>query len=585
MKLSKQKIYPLGVQSGGIMSISKILLALLLSLFSFELFSFDDIDVNWSEGFELPKYGNPNPYQFEGSQFKDSLIAGRKHTLVWPVEVTGILLPFSPLAEFIDRRTDSPFRNWLSRTFSGFSDIKSMQAVYDWMGLNKFPLKEASWDSPYFVPTPDNQPRSLPMGLSMIERNGAEGFTFSCTTCHSSKLFGKKIIGLSNRFMRANSIFVKGKKAAKLAPNWAFHLSTGANSAERKMFAEMKENIKFVGVKDPIVLGLDTSLSQVSLSLARRAKDAYATRDIALAKKPRYEVLEHFVADSKPATWWSLKYKNRWLSDGSVVAGNPILTNILWNEIGRGTDLKILENWLDDNFKVIQDLTTATFSTEPPAITDFFHFSEKDLEMAKEGELIFENTCAKCHGNYLKVWNYPGSEIFPVEEQIKTLMLEYPQPTKVKNMGTDPQRWQGMKSLEQLNDLSISKRFGIKIESQKGYVPPPLIGIWARWPYFHNNSIPNLCALLTPENKRPKTFWMGAANNTETDFDFDCNGYPLYDKTPKKWKQQGPMYFYRTSKVGMSNKGHSKMLIDKYTGEERFSRRQKRALIKYLQSL
>lgn len=562
-----------------------IFLAFSASFVSSNSFAFENIDVDWSEGFELPKDGNPNPYGFDGEEYIESLIAGRKHTLVWPVEVTGILLPFKPISEFIEKRTGSPFRDFLASLFAGFSKITSMEQIYDWMGLNKFPRKEGHWSSPYFVPTPDNQPRNFPMGLSFVERNGARGFTFSCATCHSSKLFGKTVIGLNNRFMRANSIFVKGKKAAKHSSDWAFHLGTGATRAEREMFSEMRDNIQFVGVKDPVVLGLDTSLSQVSLSLARRAKDPYATKDTKFARKPRKEPLKHFVADSKPMPWWTLKYKNRWLSDGSVVAGNPILTNILWNEIGRGTDLRVLEDWLDDNFQVIQDLTTATFSTKPPQITDFMSFSLKDLEKAKQGEVIFENTCAKCHGSYLKVWNYPGSHMFPVNEQIKTLTVRYPQPTKVKNVGTDPQRWQGMKSLEQLNDLSISKRFGIKIEAQEGYVPPPLVGIWARWPYFHNNSIPNLCALLTPAEKRPRTFWMGEAIDPETDFDKDCNGYPLYSKTPRKWMQQGAMYLYRTSKLGMSNKGHSKMLIDKYTGEERFSKQEKSALIKYLQTL
>jgi cytochrome c5 len=576
------------VSLGGNMNAAKKLSLgwLVLGVFFYSnLFAFENLDVDWGRDFPIPKKGNSNPYQLEEQEFYESLHRGTIDTLVWPVEVTGILLPYSPIAKFIDGRNESPFRRWLSSMFTNFSKVDNMHDLYDWMGLNTYPKKVGDIDSPYYVPTPPNQARTIPMGLGFIERNGARGFTFSCATCHSSNLFGKKVIGLSNRFMRANSIFVKGKKAAKHAHDWLFHLSTGATKAEREMFQEMRENIKFVGVKDPVALGLDTSLAQVSLSLARRAKDPYATKEERFARKPRKEKLSRFVADSKPATWWTLKYKNRWLSDGSVVSGNPILTNLLWNEIGRGTDLEVLEQWLDNNFETIKDLTTASFSTEPPPITDFMEFSLEDLEMAKRGEVIFENTCAKCHGHYLKVWNYPGSHMFKVKDQIKTLMVDYPQPTKVKNVGTDPNRWMGMKSLEQLNDLSISKRFNIVIEPQEGYVPPPLVGIWARWPYFHNNSIPNLCALLTPAAKRPKSFWMGEAIDPQRDYDFECNGYPLYDKTPKHWQEQGPMYFYQTSKEGMSNSGHSKMLIDKETGKEKFSRSDKLALIKYLQTL
>ena len=138
----------------------------------------------------------------------------------------------------------------------------------------------------------------------------------------------------------------------------------------------------------------------------------------------------------------------------------------------------------------------------------------------------------------MKLWNAPWANILPLSEQIKTVQVDYPQPTKVKNVGTDPNRWMGMKSLEQLNELSISKRFGIKIEAQEGYVPPPLVGIWARWPYLHNNSIPNLCQLLTPANQRVMGFWMGEAISKTRDFDFDCNGYPLGNKTPTKVEEE-----------------------------------------------
>ena len=39
-----------------------------------------------------------------------------------------------------------------------------------------------------------------------------------------------------------------------------------------------------------------------------------------------------------------------------------------------------------------------------------------------------------------------------------------------------------------------------------GYVAGPLSGIWARAPYLHNGSVPNLQALLSPPDQRPVTF-------------------------------------------------------------------------------
>ncbi|MGM0575220.1 MAG: hypothetical protein ACQEXJ_05775 [Myxococcota bacterium] len=70
-----------------------------------------------------------------------------------------------------------------------------------------------------------------------------------------------------------------------------------------------------------------------------------------------------------------------------------------------------------------------------------------------------------------------------------------------------------------LNDLAISQWMGTVVEVQQGYVPPPLDGVWARYPYLHNQSVPTLCDMLTPGPDRPEVFWMGPADDPETDFD------------------------------------------------------------------
>ena len=155
-----------------------------------------------------------------------------------------------------------------------------------------------------------------------------------------------------------------------------------------------KQNLKAVGVKQPQVLGLDTSLAQVALSLAKREQNAYATKSRRAQRRPRRNALSKKIADSKPAVWWNLKYKTRWLSDGSIVSGNPIHTNFLWNEIGRGADLKELEKWMEENEKTIQELTVAAFATEAPRWTDFFDVKTIDLEKAKREESHFKKLCS-----------------------------------------------------------------------------------------------------------------------------------------------------------------------------------------------
>ncbi|MFZ4715791.1 MAG: hypothetical protein ACOYL6_18860, partial [Bacteriovoracaceae bacterium] len=321
----------------------------------------------------------------------------------------------------------------------------------------------------------------------------------------------------------------------------------------------------------------------VGLSLSKRAEDEYATKDKVLALHPRANVLDNTPADSKPMPWWNLKYKNRWLSDGSIVAGNPIFTNFLWNEIGRGADLKKLEKWMEENQETMRELTAAVFATEAPRYTDFFSVSKINLKQAKHGEMLFNQTCKGCHGVYEKAWNLPHSKKLSPIDQLATTAVHYPKQTKVIDVGTDPLRYKGMKYFaKDLNRLKISKSMGTIVEPQIGYVPPPLVGIWSRWPYMHNNSMPSLCAVLTEASKRPAVYYSGAAIKPEEDFDQECNGYPLAEKVPVAWKDAE--HLYNTARAGMTNTGHDQKIFIK-DGVEIFSAQDKLDLIMYLKTL
>lgn len=555
------------------------LLALLTTL-SFSLTAQASLP-DWSQGAVVPAGGRENIYQWPEHDFEFYKNRGKIHTQVYPVTVTGMLPPYQPIKRMIEEQTHNPFKKWLQNIIQGLSGYKSFNDVLKNLGLHPYPRETD--EGVYAVPYPDNiRPETL-MGFGVIERNGAQGFTFSCAACHSANLFGKTVLGMTNRFPRANEFFIKAKKVMSISDPLIFQAYTGATVAERQLLEEAQYHLRSVGLKKPIALGLDTSLAQVSLSLNRRSKDPYASYSEWYATFPRHDAfLDNNPADSKPAVWWNLKYKNRWLSDGSVLSGNPIFTNLIWNEIGRGADLHKLEKWLTENNQIIDELTTAVFSSQAPLITDFIPAEKIDIGRAKAGEILFNNNCAKCHGHYDKAWSLPESETLPLKEQLKTVQVRYKEKTPVIDVGTDPFRRLGMKSLEQLNDLAISKKNGIVIKAQDGYVPPPLVGIWARWPYFHNNSVPNLCALLTPAPKRPVVYFSGEANNPETDFDLECNGYPLGAKTPEAWKTRA--HLFDTRRPGMSNAGHDQKIFIK-DGKEILSAEDKKNLIVFLQTL
>lgn len=536
---------------------------------------------DWTLDAKIPFGGRGNPYNLSEHKLKEQIRAGQIHAQRYPVSVTGILLPEAPFKYILDNEEkDNPFKIIFNNLFKATANAKNFKGLFRWLGLSDYP-KENDPEK-FKIAYPEDKKPDYLLGYSRLEKNGATVFTMSCATCHSDQLFGQTILGMTKRFPRANDFFIRGNKALTFYNKSLFKYYTDASEEEAAILDRSVKNMASVGFRDPLVLGLDTSLAQVALSLNKREVDEWATKSRHYENRPRPDYLDHNPGDSKPAVWWNLKYKNRWLSDGSVISGNPIYTNILWNEVGRGTDLKELYQWLDENSDVIEELTTMTFSSEAPQIQDFFPVEKIKRASALRGEKLYNDSCKKCHGIYVKKWSLPEYQNSPWSEQIKTAKVYYHENTPVKDVGTDPYRRLSMKSLEQLNRLQISKDNGILIKAQEGYVPPPLVGIWARWPYMHNNSMPSLCAVLSPQSERPTYYYAGPPVDKEKDFDFNCNGYPLAKKTPKHWRKVS--YYYNTKRKGLSNAGHEKVLF-KDNGEKKFSNDDIHDLIQFLQTL
>ena len=254
------------------------------------------------------------------------------------------------------------------------------------------------------------------------------------------------------------------------------------------------------------------------------------------------------------------------------------------NEIGRGTDLYELEAWLADNSRAVDALTVAIFATPPPVWTDFFDPSSIDLESARRGQAEFASRCAACHGTYEKAWDSADAADLPPADQLKTTKVVYHASTPVIDVGTDPQRARGMEYFAQaLNDLEISKWMKTTVTVQEGYIPPPLEGIFTRYPYLHNGSVPTLCELLTPAAERSTQFYQGPSENEATDYDSNCVGYPVGDAVPEAWRaiEDG---LVDTLEEGVSNQGHEFML-GPYNGLPALSPERRADLIMFLKTL
>ncbi|GDX78300.1 hypothetical protein LBMAG42_01110 [Deltaproteobacteria bacterium] len=509
----------------------------------------DRESADWTAAATVPEGSDRhNIYDLSEEDLAETTAIGLRQAGAWPVNISGVMLPAESFATLFEVDTQDPEREsfqTLARNALGFGTLDEMAR---WLGLAAYPDDGS-------VPIPEGVGAGDPMGMGTIDTEWGPAFSVSCHACHTTELFGHVVVGLTNRRTRANEFFHLASQFFPIFPASMYQELTGATEAELVLFQRAQTNLPAVGGRVPMARGLDTSLGQVGLSLARREDDAWATRNPAWEADPRESLFDDYVADSKPAVWWTLRYKTRWLSDGSVVSGNPIFTNFLWNELGRGTDLHDLEGWLGENGAAVDALTVAVFNTPAPHWWEILPDYPIDVEAAKRGEVVFEANCSGCHGHYTKGW----SEGLTDEAALGTVAVSYAATTQAVGVGTDPQRAAGMADFaDALNDLVISQSAGTVVTVQEGYVPPPLDAIWARFPYLHNGSVPSLCALLSPAAERPASFVVGPPNDATTDFDAACVGLP--ETPPAAWLDD-PDNVVDTTIPGLGNQGHE-VIVD-----------------------
>jgi cytochrome c553 len=226
----------------------------------------------------------------------------------------------------------------------------------------------------------------------------------------------------------------------------------------------------------------------------------------------------------------------------------------------------------------------AILGMQSPRWTDFFAAESIDLDLAKRGEQIFSQRCADCHGRYEKGWSQPQAEQLSRADQLSTTLVVPLAETKAVDVGTDPNRAEIMKHLvPQLSRLDIFRNNGFEFEAHPGaYVPPPLVGIWARWPYMHNNSIPNLDELLKPAAERVSSYYVGTSNDIRRDYDAQAVGFPVGVKTPPEWRWPGRLFDSR--RPGLSNRGHDEGIFAT-GGKSDLTSDDRAALIEFLKTL
>jgi mono/diheme cytochrome c family protein len=207
--------------------------------------------------------------------------------------------------------------------------------------------------------------------------------------------------------------------------------------------------------------------------------------------------------------------------------------------------------------------------------TDKIHFAENtlgellppnypfaiDSAKAARGEQLYVKSCQGCHGNHNR--DFEGLPIF-----------DSPKHVPLRVVKTDSERLDALtEDLYQrietnpLNDYIQAWR-----AKEKGYVAPKLWGVWSRFPYLHNMSVPTVYDLLSAPETRPKKFSLKNAGERER-FDEVKLGLTLVTRDLMKRR------LYDTSRVGSSNQGHYFESFKTFTHENKLD------LIEYLKTL
>jgi len=349
---------------------------------------------------------------------------------------------------------------------------------------------------------------------------GGKGLTNDCMICHGGSILGKSYVGLGNSTLEIQAMFEELGKAS------------GGNG------------------KLPFTFGRVRGTSEAGAMAVFLL--SFREPDLKLTFKPLDLGLRDDLIEDVPA-WWLLKKKKTMYHTGTTPARSvrSIMQFML-------TPLNSAEVF-DREEATFRDIQAYLLSLSAPKYPNPI-----DHGLAAKGEPIFNKTCAKCHGTYGPDGSYPN-KIVPIDV-----------------IGTDRNRFEGFsrKVGEHYNKswFAHEKGDGYQVTEPIGYQAPPLDGIWATAPYFHNGSVPTLYHVLNSRT-RPRIYTRSFRTDAEA-FDTVKMGWkvqvleqaPAAEMTPYQRRR-----IYDTTRPGQGNGGH--------TFGDDLSEEQRQAVIEYLKTL
>jgi mono/diheme cytochrome c family protein len=362
--------------------------------------------------------------------------------------------------------------------------------------------------------------------------NGVRVVNGNCLTCHASEFQGEVVIGLGNSF----SDYRKSLKPMATLLNLGMNLNYKKSDPEYRAFEDFGNYLREMAPHiETNQFGANPAFRLAEACMRHRDPE-----DLTYVKEPQYEMWSYNIATDVPPLW-NVGKKNALYYNG---IGRGDFTKLLFQASVLGIPDSTAARQAVIHFK---DVLAWLESLTPPAYP-----RSVNADLVAQGEALFTEHCAGCHGTYGAEETYPNKIVHLDVIQTDSLYANY-----IANSGIVD--WYNRSWFARSEPRSY-------FEPTRGYVAPPLDGVWATAPYLHNGSVPTIYNVLN-SSSRPAQ-WTRSGDSRA--YDFRHVGWQFDAKSSGD-------FTYDTTLPGYGNRGH-------YFGDK-LSEPQRWAVIEYLKTL